>query len=223
MSTVTMSHQSFSFSLFTQLVRRLRHANARYNLIAYQCRRTQHPTYHAKRQAYRVGLRIDTSKARVAWSSDHVSPPLAVCEATPRPPPVLNSTAIGLAWVASEVETKSEEGCLPNPWPKPENVVRKQSTTPCLSPLDLGLRTVDDPDTYDMPYHGPVPGAPRWRPKPLPEDDLECVSGMATMTNEVLSSSSSGANCTYDPDWQGVMGAHVSDLMSLPVSDRLGG
>lgn len=65
-----------SYSPFTQLVRRLRHTNARYNQIAHQCRHTFRPTHHAKRRACRVGLRIDTSKTQ----SD--VPPISVCVST---------------------------------------------------------------------------------------------------------------------------------------------
>jgi len=165
MSTVTMSHPSFP--LFTQLVCRLRQTNARYDQIAYQCRHTQRLTYHAKRRAYRVGLRINTSKARAAWLDDHIA---------------VDRTAGSPLWVATETETagddsdsSAEDACLPNPWPQlkslPEVVVRKQPVTVSLSPLGLELSNLDDVDTCDLPFRGPVPGAPRWRSKPLPEDE----------------------------------------------------
>ena len=207
MLTVTMSHPSSSILLFTQLVRRLRQTNARYNQIAYQCRHTQRLTYHAKRRAYRVGLHIDTSKARAA---DHVSAVL----------PVLDRTAGSPAWVATETEgeeddsdSSADDACLPNPWPLPEVVVRKQSATLSLSPLGLGLINIDDVATCGLPFRGPVPSAPRWKSKPLPED--EC--GVETMTKELVTS-----RTYYDPVWRGVIATHVSDSVSMPVGGRPG-
>ena len=204
MSTTTMSHPSFP--LFTQLVRRLRQTNARYNQIAYQCRHTQRLTYHAKRRAYRVGLRINTSKARAAWPDVHIA---------------VDRTAGSPVWVATEAETEeddsdSESGaegaCLPNPWPElkslPEAVVRKQPATLSLSPLGLGLSNLDDVDTRDLPFRGPVPGAPRWRSKPLPED--ECGMNLKEMANESV--------CMYDPVRRGVIATSVA----MPVRGRPG-
>jgi hypothetical protein len=203
-----MSHPSFSILLFTQLARRLRQTNARYDQIAYQCRHAQRLTYHAKRRAYRVGLHIDTSKAR---ATDHVSAVL----------PVLDRSAGSPAWVATETEdeedSSADDARMPNPWPKlkslPEVVVRKQSATLSLSPLGLGLINIDDLDTCGLPFRGPVPGAPRWKSKPLPE--VECGVPVETTTNESVSS------CTYyDPVWRGIIATHVSDSVSMPVGGR---
>ena len=204
MSTTTVSHPSFP--LFTQLVRRLRQTNARYNQIAYQCRHTQRLTYHAKRRAYRVGLHINTSKARAAGPDVHIA---------------VDRTAGSPVWVATETETEeddsdSESGtegaCLPNPWPRTTTsgklLSSKQPATQSLSPLGLGLSNFDDVDTCDLPFRGPVPGAPRWKPKPLPED--ECGMNLKEMTNESV--------CTHDPVWRGVIATPVS----MPVGGRPG-
>lgn len=207
-----MSHTSSSIPLFTQLVHRLRQTNARYDQIAYQCRRTQRLTYHAKRRAYRVGLRIDTSKAHAEWL-DYLS------VASTQLLPVLDRSTGSPVGVITETETEgdhsdlesiAEDACLPNPWPEPEPkrlphvIVQKPVTR--LSPLGLGLSLIfDDSDACDLP----VPGAPRWRSKPLPEDT-------EAMTHRSVSFKTS---CTYD---QGVIATHVSDSVSKPVSSRAG-
>ena len=137
------SPSSFSIPLFTQLVHRLRHTNARYNLIAYQCRRAYRPTNHAKRRASRAGLRIDTSKT---------------CSLSPTSV-FISDTSIGHLTErkgADRDREVAEGGGLP------EAVVPK-----CLSPLDLEIRFADG----DWLFRGGVPGAPRLRPRALPDAD----------------------------------------------------
>lgn len=221
MSTTTMAHPSFPMPFFTQLVHRLRCTNARYNQIAHQCRRTQHPTHHAKRRAYRAGLRIDTSKARAA----RFSKPLSATSTQLFP--VLDRTARSPEWVTTD-ETEADAGdaedacMLPSLGLAlrnlPEVVVQKQLVTLCLlsSPLPgLGLGpgsnlNVDKGDnTRDMPFAGPIPGAPRWRTMPLPEDSDERGPEAMTLTKS--------ASRTYDPNiWRGVTttGMRVSDSVT---------
>lgn len=102
----------------------------------------------------------------------------------------------------------------------PEVVVQTQPVTLCpLSPLQLGLGSnvnVDDSDSdaCDLPFSRPVPvpGAPRWRSIPLPEDECGPVEAMMSATS---------VSCTCDPDvWRGtVMATHMSDSVSTPVSN----
>ena len=200
MST-TMSQPSFPILLFTQLARRLQHTNARYNQIAYQCRHTQRPTHHAKQRAYRVGLWIDTSRARPDTAASTV----------------LDRIACSPVWGATETETgREEDAYLPNPWPEmpmkslPRTVVvHKRPVTPSLSPLELGLSNIDDVDACDGSFRGPVPGAPRWKSRPLPEDDSDCK--MQAVTNERVSFE---ASCTYDAVLRDVITRHASDSVS---------
>jgi len=195
-----MARSSFSSAAFAQLVRRLRHSNARYNQIALQFRCRIRPTHHAKRRAYRAGLRIDTSKAR-ACPDKYVSV---------HPPPVLDRSAVSPSWVdtppkvyaAAETgiggeEHRTSQGdaymrglALKN---LPEVVVRKhrrrdgrQRVTLRLPPLKLQLN-VDY--SHSVPYQGPVPGAPRLLPRQLPEEE----SGMEAM---MLESAWSSSSCT---------------------------
>ena len=162
------AHLSLS-PLFT-LVRQLCQTNAQYSQIVYQCHRTQHLAHYAKRCAYRrVRLHIDTSKAHTA---DRVCAVFIV----------LDRTAGSLMWVATETETgetnlaqRMRAACMPNSWPElknlPEVIVWKQPATLSLSPLALGLSNVDDLDSSNLLFRAPVPGAPRWRSSPLPEDE----------------------------------------------------
>ena len=194
MSTTTMARSSFSTAAFAQLVRRLRHTNARYNQIAHQFRCRIRPTHHAKRRAYRAGLRIDTSKAR-ACPEKYVSVV---------PPPVLDRSAVTPNWVdpQAEVYATTEPGIggggdaymLGMPLRNlPEVVGRKRRRREGrrrvmlrLPPLKLQLN-VDY--ACGTPFQGPVPGAPRLKPRQLPEDE----SGVEEM---VLGSASSSSSCT---------------------------
>ncbi|KAG8220698.1 hypothetical protein J3R82DRAFT_2991 [Butyriboletus roseoflavus] len=229
MSTSAMTHPSFP--LFTQLVHRLRRTNARYNQIAHQCRRTQRPTHHAKRRAYRTGLRIDTSKACTACPSKHLS------AASIQLLPVLDRTALSPVWVTEVKAEADEDASMPSLGLAlinlPEVVVQKQLVTllyhssspqPGLG-LGLGLGPdsnlnlnvhVDDAGARDMPFRGPIPGAPRWRSIPLPEDSGE--RGMEAMT---LGKS---VSCTYGPNvWRGAMTMQVSDSVSTPIDVEYAG
>ncbi|KAG6373206.1 hypothetical protein JVT61DRAFT_6829 [Boletus reticuloceps] len=223
MSTTTLSHPTVSIPHFTQLVRRLRSTNARYNLIAYQCRRAQRPTYHAKQRAYRVGLRIDTSKARAAWLDAPVL--VSVSAASTRVAPVSSETAGIPASVATEAGTNTdtedrsywspEDTCLPNPWPKRAHVVTQKQLATRLSPLQLELCNIDDVYACqrDGPFRAPsVPGAPRWRSKPLPK---ECETETGRMTYGPWSPE---AASTYDPVWRRVMNTHVANSVTMPVN-----
>ena len=199
-TTIDMARSAFSTAAFAQLFRRLRHSNARYNQIAHQFRCRIRPTHHAKRRAYRAGLRIDTSKAR-ACPEKYVST---------QPPVVLDRSAVSPSWADAQprVYATAETGigneghaasqgdaymrglALRN---LPEVVVRKQRRRDGrqrvmlrLPPLKLQLN-VDY--SCGAPFQGPVPGAPRLMPRQLPEDE----SGVEEM---VLGSASS---CKCDP------------------------
>ncbi|KAH0838780.1 hypothetical protein J3R83DRAFT_7156 [Lanmaoa asiatica] len=197
-TTIDMARSSFSTAAFAQLIRRLRHTNARYNKIARQFRCRIRPTHHAKRRAYRAGLSIDTSKAR-ACPQKYVST---------QPAPVLDRSAGGPSWV----DTPARVHATAEPWigsgseghgfsqgdaymrglalrNLPEVVVRKQRRRDGrqrvvlrLPPLKLQLNY-----TCGASSQGPVPGAPRLLPRQLPED--EC--GMEEMILGSVSSSPS--------------------------------
>lgn len=198
-STTTMARSAFSTAAFAQLVRRLRHTNARYNQIALQFRCRIRRTYHAKRRAYRAGLCIDTAKAR-ACPDKYVST---------HPPPVLDRSeddagvdAGAYATTAAPAIGHGARGVHPGDAcmrPRhativPEHVVRtyrrrdgRQRVTLRLPPLKLHL------DVDYAPFQGTVPGAPRLVPRQLPED--EC--GM----EEMVLASGSSSSCTCALCW----------------------
>ncbi|KAI9454721.1 hypothetical protein HD554DRAFT_2178829 [Boletus coccyginus] len=212
MPSTVISHPS-SIPLFTQLIHRLRQTNARYDQIAYQCRHTQRLTYHAKRRAYRVGLRIDTSKAHAEWldylsaASTQLLPVLD--RSIGSPVGVVTETDSETEGDNSDLQSIAEDACLPNPWPEPEPKRLPHVIAPVtrLSPLGLGLSSIfDDSDPCDLP----VPGAPRWRSKPLPEDTEAMTHGSVSFKT----------SCTYD---RGVMATHaVSDSVSKPLDVMYG-
>ncbi|KAF8555895.1 hypothetical protein OG21DRAFT_1483483 [Imleria badia] len=182
-----MARSSFPTAAFAQLVRRLRHTNARYNQIARHFRCRIRPTHHAKRRAYRAGLRIDTSKAR-ACPEKYVSI---------HPPPVLDTSTVTPSWVDPQARgyatAESEDAYMRGMGLRnlPEVVARKQRRRDGqqrvmlrLPPLKLQLN-VDYP--CGGPFQGPVPGAPRLLPRQLPEDE----SGVEEMMLGSASSSSS--------------------------------
>lgn len=208
MSTIDMARSPFSTAAFAQLVRRLRHTNARYNQIALQFRRRIRPTHHATRRAYRAGLRIDTSKAR-ACPEKYVSR---------HPPPVLDRSAGSPGWVdtlaavyaTAETGIVNEGHCMGrgdaymrgSPLRNlPEVVVRKQRrrdgrqrVTLRLPPLKLQLN-VDYPSSVGVSqFQGSVPGAPRLLPRQLPED--EC--GVDEL---MLGSGPCSSLCTFSLVW----------------------
>lgn len=202
MSTTTTDMARSSFS-FAQLVRRLRHTNARYDQIAIQFRCRIRPTHHAKRRACRAGLRIDTSKAR-ACPDKYVSV---------HPPPVLDTSADpgsvdtpGTVYATSETVPGIEghgigqgsaymrDSALRN---LPEIIVREPRTRDGrkrvmlrLPPLKLHLNVDYTSGATVSQFQGPVPGAPRLVPRQLP--DVEC--GVDEFTLEYYSLSR-----TFDP------------------------
>lgn len=175
-----MARSPFSTAAFAQLVRRLRHTNARYNQIALQFRCRIRPTHHAKRRAHRAGLCIDTSKAR-ACPAKYIST---------HPPPVLDLSADPLSAYATADPHATGAYMRTNP---PGRVVRKQRRRDGrqrimlrLPPLKLQLNVGY---ASAQPFHGPVPGAPRLLPSQLPDD----VGGM----DEMALASVSPSSCTY--------------------------
>ena len=194
-----MARSPFSTAAFAQLVRRLRHTNARYNQIALQFRRSLRCTNHAKRRAYCAGLRIDTTKAR-ACPNKYISV---------RPPPVLDRSEGGLGWpdaspnayataenpIVDARDAFPDQGdayMRPAPLRKPKVIVRKRPRNGQprvvlrLPPLKLQVN-VDYPS--GAPFEGPAPGAPKLSPCQLPEDDCD--------TEDVLYESGSHSSCMY--------------------------
>jgi hypothetical protein len=204
-TTIDMARSAFSTAAFAQLVRRLRHSNARYNQIAHQFRCRIRPTHHARRRAYRAGLRIDTSKAR-ACPEKYVSS---------HPPAVLDRSAVSPSWVDAHpgvyataetgIGSEGHEASQGDAYMRglalrnlPEVVVRKnrrrdgrQRVMLRLPPLTLQLNVGY---SCGAPFQGPVPGAPRLSPRQLPEDE----SGVEEM---MLGSASSSSSCKCDPVW----------------------
>ncbi|KAG9310387.1 hypothetical protein JVU11DRAFT_9523 [Chiua virens] len=169
----TISHPTSFVLLFTQLARRLRQTNARYHHIAYQCRHTRRPTYHAKRHAHRAGLRIDTSKARAAGVNNVF---LSQTTDPGSSSPLFSALSV---FVSRETEAGNE------PEENRAGVEEDGLENGPMSGLELTLRNlpkviaqvqyVHDPEPYSLPlFQGPVPGAPRWKSIPLPEDVPAC-------------------------------------------------
>lgn len=190
-----MARSAFSTAAFAQLVRRFRHTNARYDQIALHFRCRIRPTHHAKRRAYRAGLRIDTSKAR-ACPTKYVSI---------HPPPVLDRSAGTLdsmdapdkAYATTEsaigVDTHQGDAYMRGMGLNnlPEVVVRKQRRRDGRQRVMLRLPQFKLQLNVDYTLNDQVPGAPRLLPRQLPED--EC--GVEEM---ILGSGSSSSSCTYN-------------------------
>ncbi|KAN0101133.1 hypothetical protein V8E55_001117 [Tylopilus felleus] len=222
MSTTTLSSPSFSIPLFTQLIHRLRHTNSRYDHIAYQCRRTQRPTHHAQRRARCVGLRIDTTKAHAAFQrfgpeaqvhvhvvDDDSAAMTRALSFFDSPSPLWEATA------ETETETEDGEEHAYTPEILEHSKMLPRATTLALSPLDLGLRTIGDLPFVNLDL-GAVPGAPRWRPRPLPDSDSDetCDEGMDSEMSRTYGLARRGLGRGV------ILGAHASDpLMStMPIN-----
>ncbi|KAG6373207.1 hypothetical protein JVT61DRAFT_6830 [Boletus reticuloceps] len=191
-----MARSSFSTAAFAQLVRRLRHTNARYNQIARQFRCRLRPTHHAKRRAFRAGLRIDTLKAR-ACPEKYISH---------RTPAVLDLSAITPSWVDPQTElyapsARQEDAYMRGPALRnlPRVVVRKNRRRDGrhrvvlrLPPLKLQLNVGYSCGQPPL-FQEPVPGAPRLLPRQLPEDE----SGVEEM---MLGSAASSTSFMDRPD-----------------------
>ncbi|KAG9310386.1 hypothetical protein JVU11DRAFT_9521 [Chiua virens] len=185
MSATSHPSQASPFTfLFIQLTHRLRQTT-RYLHIAHQCRQTRRQTHHAKRH----DAWINTSKAHVARVDNITLPQTAG--------PDVSTRSGFLAFVSDDAGAMNEpEGNRTR--------VEDESENGSMSELGLNLinlpevvvqeEHIQDQEAYSPPlFQGPVPGAPQWKSKLLPQDDV----------------------AMSEPVWQGAMATHAPDLDSV--------
>ena len=175
-----------SATVLTQLIHKLRNTNARYTHIALIYRSTLRRTYHAKRRAYWRGLHIDTLKAQNCPNKQVSLQPLPIIDSDPaipeleleKPAFLVPSMSPSTTSISTSAHILGLE--LVN---LPEIVVSSPSITPsqhqnqrltiCIPPLRLNYAY---PDLMHMHTGGGsvpsvVPGAPRLKPRQLPDED----------------------------------------------------
>jgi len=182
-STPRRKTTMISAAVFTQLIHKLRNANARYTHIALIYRSTLRRTYHAKRRAYWTGLHINTLQAQNCPNS-HVSlQPLPVIDSDPAtselelekpafPVPSMSkstTTSISTSVHALGLELAN----LPEIVVSPPTSLPQHRLTICIPPLRLNYAYPDlmRMHTGDGPVSPVVPGAPRLKPRQLPDED----------------------------------------------------
>jgi hypothetical protein len=162
------SHSALSNAALSDLICRLRYANARYGQIACQlrCQITITRTYHAQRRAFWSGLRVDIAKAKDCPSTAISVRPLPVLDTTPSPSPFMLSPLALTAEVHNElgleipnIVVSPPDSCVQ---PRERLVIR----IPPLASLHVDMYRHED---YDMP----TPGAPLIRTKELPECEMD--------------------------------------------------
>lgn len=162
------SRTALSDAALSDLVCKLRYANARYGQIACQlrCRITITRTYHAQRRAFWSGLRVDIAKAKDCPTTAISAMPLPVLDTTPSPSPLMLSPFALAAEAHNELglEIPDIVVSLPDAYvhPRKRLVIR-------IPPLASLHNDMYHHEQYDMS----APGAPLIRTKELPECEMD--------------------------------------------------
>ncbi|KAG2342683.1 hypothetical protein BDR05DRAFT_339983 [Suillus weaverae] len=167
-SYMMSSRTALSDAALSDLVCKLRYANARYGQIACQlrCRITITRTYHAQRRAFWSGLRVDIAKAKDCPTTAISAMPLPVLDTTPSPSPLMLSPFALAAEAHNELglEIPDIVVSLPDAYvhPRKRLVIR-------IPPLASLHNDMYRHEQYDMS----APGAPLIRTKELPECEMD--------------------------------------------------